>query len=138
MCIQELPEIVKTYIPAISQELNDIFTFLKYEKKVNYTKLFISSVSSNRKLYLKFKDDIDGFISYWLTSSQLPKVRKLMLLRYFTHSFGIIFYYPQSFLTKKMKKEEFVKEFSFFTVDGTKSILCDEHLLKKALSHTAF
>lgn len=125
-CIQNLPETVQTYIPSLTQQSKDLFTYLEYEKKFKFTNLFVKSISFNRSLYIKYKKMIDAYLSSWSEGSKFTNSKKILFLRYLTHSFGIIVYYPQSFLTKKLRKEDFIKEFPFFAVDGTKSISCDE------------
>ena len=127
-CLEKLPPSVKFYSPSAEIDNKTLFQQLNilWLKSVNQ---FQSCVSVNRDIYTRNRKNIDKFVESWYDQSVISKNRKLVLLRYFCHSFGIIFYIPQGFLTKTLKKEDFVKEFPFFQ-PVTKGIICKEIELK--------
>ena len=127
----KIPTIIKKhYTPVLDDHDFKIKQYLQ-ENDFKFNNQFLADVFENRRIYKIHQQRIDGFMIKWNTEQ---RSKKLLLLRYITHSFGLIFYSPQTGLTKQMTKDDFVQEFPFFQ-KNLKSVKCHESLLINFLSN---
>ena len=130
-CTEKLPSIVSTFVPSLEDNNLQVFAQLD-DSKFTYSPIFKTYMCQNRNVYLKYRKLVDRYIKRWYASSAFSAVKKISFVRIFVNAFGIIIFQPQGFLTKKVTKSEFVKEFPFFST-VSKALACNEIELKKVI-----